>query len=76
MDVEKANINLVDKYVGYRLDETDPAEIPNTVTDGDTIKVYYEKDNFNYTVEYYYDGVINSEKTDEINATYLDEISK
>ena len=39
------------------------------------MKVYYVKDNFDYTVEYYYDDVKDSAKTDVINATYLDEIS-
>ena len=44
LTVDKNNINTTDKYVGYALDRTDPAEILSTIESGSTIKVYYAKD--------------------------------
>ena len=52
------------KYTGYKLAEKDTFKlndeiieaIPETVTNGDVIKVFYEKDTFEYTVEYYYEN--------------------
>ena len=71
----------VDKYVGYKLANTDPSTIPAEVTTGSVIKVYYVKDSFSYRVEYYYDGVIDNNKTvpntaeyDSIITTYEDKV--
>ena len=50
-------INDNDKYDGYRLNHTEPANVPDVVNDGDVIKVYYTKIKYPYRVEYYYDGV-------------------
>ncbi len=61
---------------GYRLDKTE--NLPLTVTedeDSNVIRVYYVKDNFDYTVEYYYDGVKDDSKTDTVEATYQDKIT-
>ena len=61
---------------GYRLEKTE--NLPLTVSEveaNNVIKVYYVKDNFNYTVEYYYDGEKDTTKTDTIEATYQDVIS-
>ena len=71
IDVNKANINTTDKYVGYKLDTSATGTIPDTVTDGDVINVYYVKDTsqtrgVSYTVEYYKDGVKDDSKTDVI----------
>ena len=44
LTVDKNKINTTDKYEGFALDYTDPAEIPSTIDDGSTIKVYYAKD--------------------------------
>ena len=76
LTVNKEEINTVDKYTGYRFDKTEPSEIPNTVNNGDVIKVYYVKDNFGYRVEYYYDGVIDEEKTENKTATYEEVITE
>ena len=76
LNVEKENINLVDKYIGYKLEKTEPAEIPDIVNHGETIKVYYVKDKFNYTVEYYYDGVEDESKKETLEATYQEEITE
>ena len=71
MTVDKTAINTTDKYVGYKLDTVATGTIPDTVTDGDVINVYYVKDTsqkkaVSYTVEYYKDGVKDDSKTDVI----------
>ena len=67
--VDRKDINTTDKYKeeGYVFEKTDPETIPETVKDGDVIKVYYikaeeKKKELNYTVEYYKDG--NLEEAD------------
>ena len=68
-DYEDKNIT------GYKLEKTE--NLPLTITenpDNNVIKVYYIKDTFKYTVEYYYDGVLNEENTEEYEATYQDVI--
>ena len=62
---------------GYRLDKTE--NLPLTITENaenNVIKIYYVKDTFKYTVEYYYDGEINEDNTEEYEATYQDEITE
>ena len=71
MTVDKTAINTTDKYVGYKLDTSATGTIPDTVTDGDVINVYYVKDTsqtrgVSFTVEYYKDGVKDDSKTDVI----------
>jgi uncharacterized repeat protein (TIGR01451 family)/uncharacterized repeat protein (TIGR02543 family)/LPXTG-motif cell wall-anchored protein len=49
---------------GYKLDSVDT--LPMTITsnpDNNVLKVYYVKDSFGYTIEYYYDGTIDNSKT-------------
>ena len=69
MTVDKTAINTTDKYVGYKLDTSATGTIPDTVTDGDVINVYYVKDTsqtrgVSFTVEYYKDGVKDDSKTE------------
>ena len=71
MTVDKTAINTTDKYVGYKLDTVATGTIPDTVTDGDVINVYYVKDTsqkkaVSYTVEYYKDGIKDDTKTETI----------
>ena len=71
MTVDKTAINTTDKYVGYKLDTSATGTIPDTVTDGDVINVYYVKDTsqtrgVSFTIEYYKDGVKDDSKTDVI----------
>ncbi len=75
LEVNKKKINIVDKYVGYRLDRIEPETIPDIANNGDIIKVYYVKDEFEYKVEYYYDNVKDNEKTETNRALYKDEIT-
>ncbi|MCL1873473.1 MAG: InlB B-repeat-containing protein, partial [Clostridiales bacterium] len=52
-----------DRYPGYEFFGTDPEVLPLTIADGSVIKVYYLKGVFAYTVEYYYEGIIDSALT-------------
>ena len=64
--------NYTDKNItGYKFDKTE--NLPLTITenaDNNVIKVYYVKDNFNYTIEYYYDNVKDNSKTETGTALY------
>ncbi len=56
------------KYLGYEFKETDPQVLPETIENGETIKVYYIKDesqtkDLSYKVEYYKDNVKVEEET-------------
>ena len=71
LTVKKEDINTVNKYYGYKFEKTDPTTIPETVSNGDVIKVYYvldedAKKELSYTVEYYKDGEIVSEDTQTV----------
>lgn len=64
---------------GYTLDKDNMPNIPLRVGDNpleNVIKIYYVKDQFDYTVEYYYDGVKDNSKTDTFTATFKDIITK
>ena len=69
--------NYEDKNItGYKLEKTE--NLPLTVSENpenNVIKVYYVKDEFKYTVEYYYDGQLNEENTETYTATYQDVIN-
>ena len=75
LTVKKDEINVTDKYDGYKFVGTEPEAIPDTVTNGDIIKVNYEKDTFGYTVEYYFEGVRDDAKTESLNALFGEKIT-
>ena len=61
---------------GYKLDKTE--NLPLTIssnTENNVIKVYYIKDNFGYTVKYFYDGVEDSEKAETLSAEFGSQIT-
>ncbi len=66
-----------DKIIdGYKLDKTE--NLPLTISSNasnNIIKVYYVKDNFNYTVKYFYDGVENTEKAETLSAEFESQIT-
>ncbi len=66
-----------DKVIdGYKLDSTN--NLPLTITsdeDANVIEVYYVKDSFDYTIEYYYDDIIDNDKTETGTALFGDEIN-
>ena len=74
--LDKVNTYTDKNITGYKLEKTE--NLPLTVSeveDNNVIKVYYVKDKFNYTVEYYYDGILNEENTEVYTATYIDVIT-
>ena len=75
LTVEKGKINVTNKYVGYKFEKTNPETIPNSIEDKGVIKVYYVKDMFEYTINYYYNGKIDNSKTESSNAKYETVIS-
>ena len=52
--------------------------MPLVITEDPTnnvLKVYYKKGEFNYTVEYYYDEVIDDTKTKTLQETYGEQVN-
>ena len=74
LTVQKDRINTTNKYDGYKFVGTDPETIQDTIENKGVIKVYYEKDNFEYRIEYYYDAVIDDSKTEVGTAVFESEI--
>ena len=66
LTVNKSQINVTNKYLGYRVDnikvnDTDSNKVPDTVPDKAVINIYYVIDEsqtkeLSYTIEYYFDG--------------------
>ena len=75
LTVKKGEINVTNKYVGYKFEKTNPETIPNSIEDKGVIKVYYVKDMFEYTINYYYNGKIDNSKTESSKAKYETVIS-
>ena len=77
LTVKKEDINTVNKYYGYKFEKTDPTTIPETVSKGDVIKVYYVKrTDLTYTVHYYYNGIEAEEELVTVpGQKYLAEVS-
>ena len=77
LTVKKEDINTVNKYYGYKFERTDPTTIPETVSNGDVIKVYYVKrTDLTYTVHYYYNGIEAEEELVTVpGQKYLAEVS-
>ena len=70
-DYEEKNIP------GYKLEKTE--NLPLKVTknsDENVINIYYVKDNFEYKVEYYYDGILDETKTEKNIALYQSEVTE
>ena len=70
LTVKKGEINVTDKYVGYKFEKTNPSVIPDTTQNGGVIEVYYVKGEFEYTIEYYYNGQIDKSKTENSKAKF------
>ena len=67
-------ISYTDKNIpGYKLDYATADEIVIGV-EKNVIDVYYVKDSFAYTINYYYDGVLDSDKTETGTALYESEV--
>ena len=75
LTIKKGEINVTNKYVGYKFEKTNPETIPNSINDKGVIKVYYVKDMFEYTINYYYNGKIDNSKIESSKAKYETVIS-
>ena len=75
LTVKNGEINVTNKYVGYKFEKTNPETIPNSIEDKGVIKVYYVKDMFEYTINYYYNGKIDNSKIESSKAKYETVIS-
>ncbi len=60
---------LIENIDGYNYVESVPAELTVAVSDNN-ITLYYEKATIGYIVEYYYDEVLDSSKTENSSAMY------
>ena len=74
-----SEISYTDKSLpGYKLDSVSPEGGSITIgenAEDNVISVYYVKDSFGYTVNYYYDGVLDETKTVSGSALFGSEIS-
>ena len=74
LTIKKGEINVTNKYVGYKFEKTNPETIPSEINNGGIIKVYYILDDgqtktLTYTVNYYKDGILVKEDTETIYET-------
>ena len=79
MSVDKTKINTTNKYDGYYFVNTEPENIPNTVTTGTVIKVNYEiRKDLSYSIKYV-DEETNEElksSTTKTNQTYNSKVTE
>ncbi len=74
-----SEVSYADQNIpGYKLDSVSPESGKITIGEnaGDNvINVYYVKDSFGYTVNYYYDGILDTSKTVSGSALFGSEVS-
>ena len=75
LTVKSEEINIKDKYVGYKFVKTNPELIPEFIENKGVIDVYYEKDTFTYEVRYYFNRELDESLTEKNVALYGDKIT-
>ena len=75
LTVKKSEINVTDKYVGYKFEKTNPEIIPNYIEDKGVIKVYYERNSYDYEVHYFFNGNEDESLIERKSAKYNDVIN-
>ena len=81
LTVKKGEINVTDKYVGYSFVKTEPSTIPNSIENKGIIRVYYERNSYDYEVHYFFNGnedesliETKSAKYNDVITTYTDKV--
>ena len=75
LTVKSEEINIKDKYVGYKFVKTNPELIPEVIENKGVIDVYYEKDTFTYEVRYYFNRELDEYLTEKGTALFGDKIT-
>ena len=75
LTVKSEEINIKDKYVGYKFVKTNPELIPEVIENKGVIDVYYEKDTFTYEVRYYFNRELDESLTEKGTALLGDNIT-
>ena len=75
LTVKSEEINIKDKYVGYKFVKTNPELIPEVIKNKGVIDVYYEKDTFTYEVRYYFNRQLDESLTEKGTALFGDKIT-
>ncbi len=75
LTVKSEEINIKDKYVGYKFVKTNPELIPEVIENKGVIDVYYEKDTFTYEVRYYFNRELDESLTEKGTALFGDKIT-
>ena len=75
LTVKSEEINIKDKYVGYKFVKTNPELIPEVIENKGVIDVYYEKDTFSYEVRYYFNRELDESLTEKGTALFGDKIT-
>ena len=75
LTVKSKEINIKDKYVGYKFVKTNPELIPEVIENKGVIDVYYEKDTFTYEVRYYFNRELDESLTEKGTALFGDKIT-
>ena len=75
LTVKKGEINVTDKYVGYSFVKTEPSTIPNSIENKGIIRVYYERNSYDYEVHYFFNGNEDESLIETKSAKYNDVIN-
>ena len=75
LTVKSEEINIKDKYVGYKFVKTNPELIPEVIENKGVIDVYYEKDTFTYEVRYYFNRELDESLTEKGTALFGEKIT-
>ena len=70
----KTKINTTNKYIGYTLDKIEPTIIPDIITSGEKIKIYYVRNTYKLTINPNGGTWNNNSSSQEFSLKYQDMI--